>query len=112
MHYGVKGMKWGVHKQRPVSLNSRSISDEQRAQRRKTAKRAAIIGASVVAAGLAVYGAHKVSEVRKMNTAAVQEYLKRNTQNYTEDISRFRNGGSAENYKHYKITNNKLWGRL
>lgn len=64
-HYGVRGMKWGVRKQRPMVIGrSRSKSyesaDQQKAARRARAKRAAKIGAGIAVGVLAAYGAKKL----------------------------------------------------
>lgn len=69
-HYGVKGMKWGVRKQRVLlgrrRGQSQELSTEQRkAIRRQRAKRAAIIGGTAVVAGLAIYGAVKYRRLAK-----------------------------------------------
>lgn len=72
-HHGVKGMKWGRRKARPVSVggsrHAGRTADSPEAQaarkeaRRKKAKRALKIGTAVVAAGLAAYGAKKLHDV-------------------------------------------------
>ena len=69
-HYGVKGMKWGVRKERETSNTRRgkkSIdkSDENthnydKKKRRDKLKKAIKIGAIAAATGLAVYGYYKV----------------------------------------------------
>jgi hypothetical protein len=75
-HYGVKGMRWGRRKARPEPVGvgrrgGQAATDSPEAQaaakeaRQKRVKRAAIIGGSVVAAGLAVYGAKKLNDVVK-----------------------------------------------
>lgn len=89
-HYGVKGMKWGVRKQRPVSsmggrlhrlaLKKAQAADLKKQQkinspeynaRKARAKKAAIIGGSIVIAGLAAYGGYKYKklsgEMNEMN---------------------------------------------
>lgn len=76
-HHGVKGMKWGVRRQIQTSMNSRrqrqaQMSPEERAaQRKRRAKRAAAVGATIAVAGLAAYGGHKYkilkNEMGEMN---------------------------------------------
>lgn len=60
-HYGVKGMKWGVRKQRESVGGQRSYSDghynEQR--RAKIKKKVAKVGAAVALTAVAAYGAYK-----------------------------------------------------
>lgn len=59
-HYGIKGMKWGVRKQRDLVGRRSSGSDAHyREQRRRRLKRAAIIGSAVAVTALAGYGAYK-----------------------------------------------------
>lgn len=94
-HHGVKGMKWGRRKARPepvgvgrrggqAATDSPEAQDAAKEARRKRVKRAAIIGGSVVAAGLAVYGAKKASDIMKdkafksaheRGKKAIQEYM-------------------------------------
>lgn len=68
-HYGVKGMKWGRRKATGMGRSSGQADNSPEAQaarkeaRRQKAKRAMKIGAAVVAAGLAVYGAKKLNDV-------------------------------------------------
>lgn len=72
-HHGVKGMKWGRRKARPQATgtgrrggqtdNSPAAQAARREARRQKLKRAAKIGATAVAAGLAIYGAKKVHDV-------------------------------------------------
>lgn len=76
-HAGVKGMKWGVRKAKPnfSGLRSRfgrrtasdtdATPDEIATTRKKKAKKAAMIGGAVVAAGLAAYGATKISAISR-----------------------------------------------
>lgn len=72
-HYGVKGMKWGRRKARPVAVNAgrrggQTANDSPKAQaarkeaRRQKAKRAAKIGAAVVGTALAAYGTYKLAK--------------------------------------------------
>lgn len=78
MHYGVKGMKWGVRKNedtrssKPLSRYERYLSDNYKttyniskkdandfARRRSDALKKAAIGAAIVATGLTAYTAYK-----------------------------------------------------
>ena len=93
-HHGVKGMKWGRRKARPdpVGFGRRGRqadmdSPEARAAakevRRQKAKRAMKIGAAVVAAGLAVYGAKKLNDVvRDKNYQVRMRQAKRHVDSY------------------------------
>ena len=98
-HYGVKGMKWGRRKVRPEPVGvsrrgGKASTDSPEAQaaakeaRRAKAKRAVKIGAAVVAAGMAVYGAKKLHDaVRDKNyeyrmeqgSKAIDAYIKKTT---------------------------------
>ena len=73
MHYGIKGMKWGVRKQRVASgkMNRRSAKNsmseaDRKARRRRNMK----IAAGVAGGALAAYGAHKIYTGRLNNRAA------------------------------------------
>lgn len=59
-HYGIKGMKWGVRKQRESVGGQRSYSDgHYNEQRRAKIKKAAKVGAAVALTAVAAYGAYK-----------------------------------------------------
>lgn len=110
-HHGVRGMKWGVRRQRQVSGANQNLSAEQRtAIRKQRAKKAAAVGATVAVAALATYGAYKVSKVRGMNKELVDDYLSRHPQNFTSVSKNFSNGGNITKTRHYAISNNRLWG--
>lgn len=67
-HYGVKGMKWGVRRNRSLSKGSpkKASSNKSEAQaRREKIKKAAIIGTAVVGTALAAYGTYKASKYLK-----------------------------------------------
>lgn len=63
-HHGVKGMKWGVrHDRRPSGTSRRSgVSVKKGLRLTDGQKRALKIGATVVVAGLAIYGGYKLSQ--------------------------------------------------
>lgn len=106
-HHGVKGMKWGKRKARPEPVgtgrrSAKNTSDSPEAQaaakeaRRVKVKRAAKIGAAVVGASLAVYGAAKLhSVIRDKNyqyrmeqgSKAIDQYIKKTStwSTYNED---------------------------
>ena len=67
-HFGVKGMKWGVRRNRSLSKGSpkkvSSNKSESQARREKI-KKAAIIGTAVVGTTLAAYGTYKASKYLK-----------------------------------------------
>ena len=113
-HYGVRGMKWGVRKQRDTigrRPRSQSMSLEERsALRKQRAKRAAIVGSVAAVAALSAYGAYKVSKVRGMNKELVADYLTRHPENFTTHQKIFSNGGAITKTRHYAISNNRLWG--
>lgn len=67
-HYGVKGMKWGVRRNRSLSKGNpkKASSNKSEAQARsEKIKKAAIIGTAVVGTALAAYGTYKVSKYLK-----------------------------------------------
>ena len=104
-HYGVKGMKWGRRKARPIVSNVRTgrntsqvdrNSPEAKAARRAKAKKAAKIGAAVVGTALAAYGGYKLAKYTqgKRNTAAfkmAQDYVDSQSLKWTGE-STFKNG--------------------
>lgn len=66
LHYGVKGMKWGVRHDKPRNVKSfrKGLSDRQK----KMLKRVAI-GAAIVGAGLlSVYAVTKLKDYRSYDT--------------------------------------------
>ena len=89
-HYGVKGMKWGHRKARPISIGmgrSRSTNNASdaanREARKAKAKKAAKIGAAVVGTALAAYGTYKLASYMQdqRNQAAMakaQDYVNNN----------------------------------
>ena len=67
-HFGVKGMKWGVRRNRSLSKGSpkKASSNKSEAQsRREKIKKAAIIGTAVAGTTLAAYGTYKASKYLK-----------------------------------------------
>lgn len=58
-HHGVKGMKWGVRKKTNRETRDAELTPEQR-KKRANIKRGVIIGSSVAASALAVYGGMKL----------------------------------------------------
>ena len=73
-HHGVKGMKWGKRKARPIVGNVRTgrqsnqvdrNSPEAKAARKAKAVKAAKIGAAVAGTALAAYGAYKLTKFVK-----------------------------------------------
>lgn len=71
-HHGVKGMKWGVRKQREsggVTTSSSSASNQQAGQQRKMSTKKKVAIGIGVAAGIAAasYGGYKVYNIRKTN---------------------------------------------
>lgn len=66
-HYGVKGMKWGVRRNRNESVSSakrtsKNIDNDARKRKVKTAVK---VGAAVAGTALAAYGAYKLSKFVK-----------------------------------------------
>ena len=67
-HFGVKGMKWGIRRNRSFSTGNskKASSNKTEAQARKEKiKKAAIIGTAVAGTALAAYGTYKASEYLK-----------------------------------------------
>lgn len=62
-HFGVKGMKWGVRRNRSLSKGSpkKASSNKSEAQaRREKIKKAAKVGIAVAGTALVAYGAYKI----------------------------------------------------
>ena len=67
-HFGVKGMKWGVRRNRSLSKGSPKKASSNKSEskaRMEKIKKAAIIGTAVVGTTLAAYGAYKASKYLK-----------------------------------------------
>lgn len=67
-HFGVKGMKWGVRRNRSLSKGSQKKASSNKSEakaRREKIKKAAIIGTAVVGTTLAAYGTYKASKYLK-----------------------------------------------
>ena len=112
-HYGVKGMKWGRRKARPIVSNVRTgrrsnpsqvdrNSPEAKAARRAKAKKAVKIGAAVAGTALAAYGGYKLAKYAqgKRQQAAMQkaqDYLDKNFLKKVGD-STFRDGTKQYDY--------------
>lgn len=79
-HYGVKGMKWGIrrYQKKDGSLTiagKKRYSDDESDKKKSNGihltdkqKKAIIIGAAAVAAGLSVYGGYKLSNSRLLDS--------------------------------------------
>ena len=80
-HHGVKGMKWGVRKQRATSglrRQRRELTPQQKAQRKAKIKTYAKRGAIVAGVLLASYGAYKIHNKKVLNNRQVaQEIVKK-----------------------------------
>ena len=76
-HHGVKGMKWGIRKDR-----ERSASDADKENRKKKLKTAIKIGAGIAAAALLSYGAIKLAKTGKMAYKASKEVYDHNMEQY------------------------------
>lgn len=79
-HHGIKGMKWGFRKARKNASSSggrsgrKTESTENNSNtadaRKRTIKRAAIIGSAAAGTALAAYGTYKISKFVKDRNAA------------------------------------------
>lgn len=92
-HYGIKGMKWGVRKNRNRSSKPKR-TEEQKAKRKQTAKKVAIgvAGAAVVAGG--AYAAYKFGPKLKnvsMKDIASKRKSKAGKQSFEKVQSEFQN---------------------
>ena len=97
-HYGVKGMKWGVRKQRELVGRSRAVrtgqSDRYKNTKRfSTAKKVAIGAAIVAGVGLATYGAYKINSKAVMD--ATYRYVSAYKNNLTAQAIIDRTKGST-----------------
>lgn len=123
-HHGVKGMKWGKRKAKPVPTgmrrrggtdqnegNTNSNPAEVAARRKKRAKTAALIGGSIVAAGLAAYGAYKISKiVKNKKMAAFEAEIRRRQQEhaeqnriFNESVARLRKMSAHGSYERFGL---------
>lgn len=77
-HHGVKGMKWGVRKQREqIPTSKRNSASKAQNKSKINAKKLAKAGAIAVAAGLATYGAYKVYDLKVPKMINVVEMIDR-----------------------------------
>jgi hypothetical protein len=94
IHYGVKGMKWGVRRQAQVSAgrgqNIASRGPASPEQRKARIKKAAKIGVAVAGTALAAYGAHKLHDKQVLQMA--NNYAKL----YVEDSNYFKSVKDAK----------------
>ena len=101
IHYGVKGMKWGVRHD-PIATGNKKSSFTLSNKQKKILKRVAIGAAITGGILLASYGAVKVNDIRnykkisKAAKSAVQEVLRRNNR---ESMQRVRSEYSTPFYK-------------
>lgn len=72
-HYGVKGMKWGVRRNRNESISNtkRASKNVDNEARKRKIKNAVKIGAAVAGTALAAYGAYKLSKFVKDKNVAL-----------------------------------------
>lgn len=96
-HYGVKGMKWGVRRNRSLSTGNpkKASSNKSEAQaRREKIKKATIIGTAVVGTALAAYGTYKASKylkekAGKLSYESGKKYANEHFFNKMKDLSTF-----------------------
>ena len=68
IHHGVKGMKWGVR-------NNSKKTKTPHSKQKKRLKNAVVIGGSIVATGLMIYGGYKVNNIinnKNLKTATTE----------------------------------------
>lgn len=96
-HFGVKGMKWGVRRNRSFSTGNskKASSNKSEAQaRREKIKKAAIIGTAAVGTALAAYGTYKASKylkekAGKLSYESGKKYANEHFFNKMKDFSTF-----------------------
>lgn len=101
LHYGVKGMKWGVRKQSESSGGGRKSGGSSNAKVNKNgAKRAAIAVAAIGGTALASYGAYKEvksgSAANALRSAKIAVNNARNRRLYGDDIVRARSTSKSK----------------
>lgn len=123
-HYGVKGMKWGIRKQRPSSgltrrrssyrvtskssKKTRSSSDNSKTnRRRKIAIGVAVAGGAILAAygGYKIYGA-RVASNKRYNKKVAEKILKTSGDNL---ISKLDSALEANKHNYPVETRKMLW---
>ena len=123
-HYGVKGMKWGIRKQRPssgltrrrssyrvtskASKNTRSSSNNNKTnRRRKVAIGVAVAGGAILAAygGYKIYGA-RVASNKRHNKALADSILQVSGDRLTSSLS---NALDAKKFNYPAQTQSMLW---
>lgn len=82
-HYGVKGMKWGIrrtpkelgHKKQKSKEDAKSGDEKSGLHLTSGQKKAIAIGAGVVAASLAVYGAYKLGAFDRLKKNGLEPFI-------------------------------------
>ena len=129
IHFGVKGMKWGVRKEQATSGLSRSTKNEQfwTPERKSTAKKVAIgVGALAVVAG-AAFVAYKLNANGKQSVSSLKTTAKAatetrkilseptdiiyNARGKTKGLQFFKKGGVPDYFTHYENTLGK-WAHV
>lgn len=70
-HHGVKGMKWGVRKQKLASGIKKVKKKFNEPETKAKIKKAVKIGAGIAVAGLAIYGAYKFRASKRQYEAII-----------------------------------------
>lgn len=88
MHYGVKGMRWGVRRAKPVSTKSpkkrstSSVNQKNKSTTKSNRSKYIKIGLAVVGVALAAYGVYKLSKY--MNNKQTMDAGKRLVKQYND----------------------------
>ena len=88
MHYGVKGMRWGVRRSKPVSTKSpkkrstSSVNQKNKSTTKSNRSKYIKIGLAVVGVALAAYGVYKLSKF--MNNKQTMDAGKRLVKQYND----------------------------
>lgn len=109
VHYGVKGMKWGIRKDRNSLGYSKTYNKTKKHVLSDRQKRALKIGAAIIGTGLLVYGGYKVRSFTK--GISYEGIFNKNK--YLEELNAIKNskGIKADAFKDLEIVNHTTISR-
>lgn len=87
-HYGVKGMKWGVRRDRRAERLASRSSDEKSKSRKTIAKRALMVGGAGIVIGGAIFMAQRNTNMRNINKSSTKRGAKVSSQQIKSSVGK------------------------